>query len=520
MPKFTITTSIFYPNAKPHMGHALEWVQADFLARYYRQKGHDVYFQVGLDEHGLKMQNAAAAANQTPLDFVAGQLGIFVKLAKELNVSHDRFIRTTDPDHQVVAQALWRACEDRGDIYSKTYRAWYNIKQEEFLGLADEHPDPSVFGVDEKHLELIEEENYFFRLSKYTDEVVELLKSGEYTIYPKHRMQELVQFVKEKGLQDVSISRHIDRLSWGVQVPHDKNHVMYVWFDALANYLTGCAEPLDGGLILNDFWPADLHCIGKDISRFHGLLWPAMLLSAGLPVPKGMLVHGFVLKDGHVMSKSKGNVIDPHDALAVFGTDALRWFFLSALPTYEDGNFTLERLAEVYAADLSNNYGNLVSRVLTMCHKYTNGQVPEIDVENHRSECEAVVTKAWELYDKEVTKAHDIQAALAVPKQLLDFANRLIEEQKPWEMARDRAQRKELDALLYDLLEIVRAVTAMMWPAIPDTAQRVAKELFFSLPGEVWQDSEQVRKWSRLRSGDQLGTLPFILFPRQNGTNG
>jgi methionyl-tRNA synthetase len=489
----------------------LELVQADFLARYHRMRGDDVYFQTGVDEHGVKMEKAATAAGSTPEQFIVGQHEIFSAFAASLNVQADRFIRTSDDDHKMMAQALWRACS--GDIYKQTYRAWYDVKQEEFLGSADEFPDGKVFGVEERFLELIEEENYFFRASKYTDQVLSLLRSGEYALYPAHRAAELIKFVEEKGLQDISISRDKARLAWGIPVPDDENQVMYVWFDALANYLTGCGAVENDKIVTDNRWPIDLHCVGKDISRFHGLLWPAMLFSAGLPLPRALLVHGFVLKDGHVMSKSLGNVIDAAEPIEKYGADALRWYFLKGLPTTEDGDFTMERMAEVYASDLANDYGNLISRVLTMTHKYCDGFVPSVTPEQVANLEQVIVEERWAEYDTFVT-ALRLNDALSAAQQLVVFCNRRIEELKPWELAKDESRKGELDELLYELLEIIRHVTSMIWPAMPGLAERVSRELFPAVPSELWHNGELARTWGSIRPGDTLGAAPLILFPR------
>jgi methionyl-tRNA synthetase len=515
MAKFTVATSIHYPNAKPHLGHALEFVQADFLARYHRMKGDDVYFQTGLDMYGLKNQRAAEKAGLAVEQYVDEQSQYFVKLAQDLSIQYDHFIRTTDQGHQAMAQALWRACAARGDIYKKTYRAWYNVKQEEFLGSADEIPNPDVFDVDPQFIELIEEENYFFAASKYTDQVLGLLKDGALKIYPKHRAAELIRFVEEKGMQDVSISRDRERLSWGVPVPDDDKQVMYVWFDALTNYLTGCASLEDGTIVTDSRWPVDLHCIGKDISRFHGLLWPAMLLSAGLETPKAILVHGFILKDGHVMSKTRGNVIDPEEVIGKFGADPVRWFFLRGLPATEDGEFTMERVAEVYSSNLANDYGNLVSRVLAMTHKYCDGNVPNVVPESVANLEKVVTHENWGDYDNALD-ALDINGGLNEAQELIVFCNRRIDELKPWEMAKDEGRRHELEAFLYELLEVIRHITAMIWPAIPTSAERVAKELFVSIPVESWQNPDFSRTWGKLEPGSKLGPTPLILFPRHD----
>jgi len=319
---YYITTAIFYPNAKPHLGHALELVQADFLARYYRIfTDRTVRFQTGLDEHGLKMQKTAEAEGVDVDKYVVAQAEVFQSFAKMLDISYNQFIHTTDPEHITLAQAFWLQCLAKGDIYKNTYRAWYDIKEESFLGSADQYPDPAIFAVDEKFIELIEEENYFFACSKYSDQVLQLLESDTYQIVPANRKLEMVNFIKEKGLADVSISREKAKLHWGVPVPNDPEQVMYVWFDALTNYLTGASQVNEDEIVPDQFWPPSLHCVGKDIARFHALLWPAMLLSAGLAVPQKLLVHGFVLFGGHKMSKSLGNGVDPVQMIEKYGAN-------------------------------------------------------------------------------------------------------------------------------------------------------------------------------------------------------
>ncbi|MBU6388985.1 methionine--tRNA ligase [Patescibacteria group bacterium] len=496
MKPFYLTTSIVYPNANPHIGYALELVQADFLARYYRDQGRELYFLTGVDEHGLKLQRAAEAEGKTPRAFVDDKATVFRRLLEVLDISSDRFIRTTDPDHEAMAQAIWRACAANGDIYKKKYRAWYNVKEEEFLGLADEVDDPAWFGIDPRFIELIDEENYFFRLSKYKDRLVELLERSEYKVLPKGRLQEMLNFVKEKGLSDISVSREASKLSWGIPVPDDASQVMYVWFDALTNYLTAAAT-VDGrgDIQVDEKWPADLHCVGKDIHRFHALIWPGMLLSAGLPLPKELLVHGFFTSGGQKMSKSIGNVVDPFAEVSRFGKEAVRWFLLKETPMTGDADYTSERVQQVMEADLANDLGNLVSRVWTMCQKYCQGAVPESSVP-------VPLEKEWEAYHLLVEERR-VDEALKVAHGVLAACNKRIDEEKPWVLAKDPSQQARLHDLLYALLENIRQVTAMLRPALPDTAKRIEQELF---AGHNLNES--------LVPG-ALGSEPIILFPKE-----
>lgn len=507
---YYITTAIAYPNARPHMGYALEVVQADFLARYNRLfTDTTVFFQTGTDEHGLKIQRAAEKAGVTPRDFVDEQQANFIGLFTELQISADRCIRTTDADHYAMAQALWKACTK--DIEKRTYRAWYNVKQEEFLASADDVSDPSVFDVNPEHVELIEEENYFFLASRYTDQVRALLQSKEYAIWPENRRLEMLNFLEQKGLQDVSISRDTQKFTWGVPVPGDEGQVMYVWFDALTNYLTSAASiGANGEIVPGERWPASLHVIGKDIQRFHALLWPAMLLSAGLPVPKNLLVHGFILADGVTMSKTLGNGVDPLEITAQYGSDALRWYLLNDIPTQDDGDFTRERFAQVYASDLANDYGNLVSRVLAMTQKYCGGVIPA-----HSDETpvilESVLHNAVSAYHQAIA-AMRIERATAAVQSLVVYSNKRIDECKPWELAKaGESAMEELGNLLNELLEIILQASLLLLPVMPSTAEKVLQQVF--MISDYSGLCTKVGNVSLLPTG-KLGVLDDVLFPR------
>ncbi len=499
----TITTSILYPSGTPHLGHALELVQADVLARYQRGLGASVYFQTGLDEHGLKIARKAEEQGLRPRDYVAQQLQLFTALVEGLAVSADRFIRTSaDQDHAQMVEAFWNACLASGDLEQRTYAAWYDVKQEEFLGLVADHPDAVVFGLPSEQIERIEETNWFFRASRYEQQVVRALESGELKVYPDHRAKELLQFVREKGLQDVSISRSRERLSWGLPVPGDDTQVLYVWFDALINYLSGTASVGGGRIVVSERWPATLHIVGKDIARFHGLLWPAMLLSAGLPLPKALMVHGHVRSGGVAMSKSLGTGVDPLAFTQQYGSDGVRWFLTSAIPTLDDGDFTAERFHEVYVSECANGLGNLAHRVVSMTKRYVGGVVPQPPSSGH---AERAVTLEHLSGYTAAMGAYRLDTAAERIMSLVRFANQRIDEYQPWVMAKDEHRTEELHGFLYELLEIVRIVGVMAAPFVPSYGLRVA-EAFPGVLGEDRQGSAALR-WGVLEAGMPLGEV-------------
>ena len=362
--KFYITTAIPYMNAQIHVGNSLEYVQTDCIARAARLAGLKTWFLTGTDEHGQKIADTAKANKLEPAEFVQQNVDYFQKALKHLNISNDDFIRTTDKKrHWPVVKAFWNKLKKNGDIYEKEYEGLYCVGCESFISKSELGSDGNCT-IHKKKPELVKEQNYFFKLSKYEDEILDFL---EHHVEPRWRANEMINFVKE-GLEDISFSRPKEKLSWGIPVPNDDSQVIYVWCDALVNYLSAVSTVKDNEIIPNEYWPADIHVVGKDIVKFHTLYWPAMLTSVGLPLPEKVLIHGFITINGHKISKSLGNVISPMQATEKFGVDALRYYFLREIPTVDDGDFSFDHLAEIYNGVLADSLGNLVQRLLVMAN--------------------------------------------------------------------------------------------------------------------------------------------------------
>jgi len=463
--KFYITTAIIYTNAAPHVGFALETVQADAIARFNRIKGKDVFFLTGSDEHGIKNQRAAKAAGKDPQIFVDENTALVKKMLKMLNISNDYYIRTTDKkNHYPTVQNIWKKLVESGDIYRKKYRGYYCSGCEAFIK-ESELVDGKCPNHNKKP-EIVEEENYFFRLSKYQNQLIKIIESDEYQIIPVSRKNEILSFIKQ-GLEDVSFSRSIKSLQWGIPVPNDNEQIIYTWCDALTNYLSGIGYSSDKK-IFEKYWPADIHLIGKDILKFHTAYWIAILLSAKIPLPKKLFVHGFITSKGRKMSKSLGNIIDPFEQIKKYGTDPVRFYLLKHIPSDSDGDYTDEAVINVINKELADDLGNLVYRILTLLDKYFDGKIPN----KYEGEIAKRLSKSYKTIENNIEN-FKLNLALDEIWKLISELNKYLNEKEPWKIKK----RDQLEKIMYELTEALRIISILIYPFIPNTSEKIRKQL-------------------------------------------
>ena len=505
--KYYLTTAIAYASGKPHIGNTYEIIMADAIARYKRMKGFDVFFQTGTDEHGQKIEEKAKKANMEPQQYVD-------KIAQEIrnvfdlmNVSYDKFIRTTDKDHELQVQKIFEKLYKQGDIYKSEYEGWYCTECEAFFTdnqLVDgKCPDCGR----EVHRE--KEESYFFRMSKYANQLMEYIESHQQFIQPESRKNEMINNFLKPGLQDLCVSR--TSFKWGIPVTFDPKHVVYVWIDALSNYITGIGYDCDGNSSeqFNKYWPADLHLIGKDIIRFHTIYWPIMLLALGLPLPKQVFGHPWMLFGEDKMSKSRGNVIYADDLVHFFGVDAVRYFVLSEMPFAQDGSITWQLVMERINSELANVYGNLVNRTIAMTNKYFNGQLTEPDCYEELDQqlidtCKQTVTKYYEKMDQ-----LRVADAIDTVFDLLRRSNKYIDETSPWTLAKQPENKARLNTVLYNLLESIRVASVLLTPFMPETS----KEVFRQINTEK-TDFASIETWGNYEKNNKVVENTNVLFAR------
>ncbi len=473
--KFYLTTAIAYTSRKPHIGNAYDIVLADMIARYKRMQGYDVYFLTGSDEHGQKIQQYAEEQGISPKEYVDGISQQIKDVWNKLNTSYDRFIRTTDDDHESAVQAIFKKLYEQGDIYKGKYEGKYCVPCESFFTpsqLKDgKCPDCGRDVIDAS------EEAYFLRLSKYQDRLLQYFEEHPDFIQPESRRNEMINNFLKPGLSDLCVSR--STFTWGIPVSFDPKHVTYVWLDALSNYITGIGYHPDGSTDRFEAnWPADLHVIGKDIVRFHTIYWPIILMALGLPLPKKVLGHPWLLSGEDKMSKSRGNVLYADELADRFGTDAVRYYLLSQIPFAQDGTITLESFLNLYNADLANTLGNLVNRSIAMTNKYFGGTVCKTDVVASEADADLIATaqKAIAAYAEKMDQYHNAEALAAV-MTLAKRCNKYIDETTPWALAKDEAAKGQLETVLYNLLECIRLLTVCLRPSLPETTDRMAAQM-------------------------------------------
>jgi methionyl-tRNA synthetase len=501
---FYITTAISYPNGAPHIGHAYEAIATDALARFQRLDGKDVFFLTGTDEHGLKMIQTAQREGMTPAELAARNAGRFRDMDDRFGISYDRFIRTSEEQHHASVQEIWKRMQASGDIYLDSYSGWYSVRDEAYYA-----EDETVVGEDGVRrgpqgtpVEWVEEKSYFFKLSAYQDRLLKLYEEQPDFIGPDARRNEVVSFVKG-GLKDLSVSR--TTFDWGVKVPGDPEHVMYVWVDALTNYITGVGFPDESDKNWH-YWPADVHVIGKDIIRFHAVYWPAFLMSAGIPIQKRVYAHGFLFNKGEKMSKSVGNIVDPFNLADQYGVDQVRYFFLREVPFGSDGSYNHEAIVNRINADLANDLGNLAQRSLTMIAKQCDGKVPEHGAFSENDSAILAMADAMIAQARTAMATQQIHQALNAVWAVVAEANRYFAGEAPWALAKTDPARQK--TVLYVTAEVLRQIAILAQPAIPTSAAKLL---------DILGVAEGSRNFAALPTRIVPGTplpAPAPIFPR------
>lgn len=514
--RFYITTPIYYPNDNLHIGHSYTTVAADALARYHRFRGHDTWFLTGTDEHGQKIERKAASVGKTPQEYVDGVVAGIQRLWSTLHISYDDFIRTTEPRHERVVQQIFQKLFDQGDIYKAEYEGWYCIGCEAFYTETQvkEWPDKKCPDHD-KPVEWVKEESYFFRLSKYADRLLAHIEANPDFVQPPSRRNEIVSFIKQ-GLEDLCVSR--TTFTWGIPVPFDPKHVIYVWVDALSNYITAIGYNQYGegkhGPLWERFWPADVHLIGKDILRFHAIIWPILLMALDLPLPTKVFGHGWVLLQSGKMSKTLGNVVDPLELVPKYSVDAVRYYLLREVPFGQDGTYSEEALVLRTNVDLANDLGNLLSRTTQMVGKFAGGEVPALPAAEDDGILRDLAKEVVAEYEAALDRL-DLPNALAAIWRLVNRANKYIDETAPWNLAKAPAGdsgRNRLAAVLYNLVESLRLSAVLLVPFLVETPERIWAQL--GLPGEVRSsDYGAATGWGGTPAGTRIARGQ-PLFPR------
>ncbi|HWX19577.1 MAG TPA: methionine--tRNA ligase [Candidatus Binatia bacterium] len=513
--RFYITTAIDYVNGQPHLGHAYEKVVADVIVRSRRSLGLPAFFLTGLDEHGQKVQQAALAEGKNPQAYCDELAAVWQKFAAKLELTNDDFVRTTQPRHKEMVQRILSALYAKGQFYKAMYEGFYSTKEETFLTEKDRLPD-GTFEPAYGEVIRLEEENYYFKLKDHQQWLIDYIEQHPSFVAPATRRNEVLGFLKNNVLEDLCISRPVARLNWGIPLPFDANYVNYVWFDALANYITIPAalgdpgvpsalhSPLPTSHSAPELWPADIHVVGKDIVKFHAVYWPIMLKAMDAQLPKQILVHGWWQKDGEKMSKSTGNVVDPVSVIDEWGLDAFRFYVLRELDIGADGNWTDAGFQARYSSELANGLGNLVNRSLSMLKRYRNGIVPRISSE--------LAVEAGKIIEQTQSslQANQLQAALQSIWSLVTRANQYVDHTAPFRLAKDPSQAERLDEVLYNLAEVSRILAVLLWPFLPGTAIRIYSQLGLAGP----PDRSDAARWGGLVPGHAIGT-PAPLFPRK-----